>query len=97
MTRELDMGMENIQRLNKINTAFWGIFTLSVAKKHRHNMTEKEVLQALGISSFEPELQDRKNLLHALESDGREDRFDSKCGGLTATTDAVMEPILESL
>jgi len=97
MTRELDMGMENIQRLNKINTAFWGIFTLSVAKKHRHNMTEKEVLQALGISSFESELQDRKNLLHALESDGREDRFDSKCGGLTATTDAVMEPILESL
>jgi hypothetical protein len=97
MTRELDMGMENIQRLDKINTAFWGTFTLSVAKKHRHNMTEREVLQALGISSFESELQDRENLLLALESDGREDRFDSKSGDLTATTDAVMEPILKSL
>jgi len=97
MTRELDAGMDNIERLNKINTTFWGIFTLSVAKKHRHNMTEKEVSQALGISSFESELQDRQSVLQTLESDERGGRCDSKSGGLTATTDAIMEPILESL
>jgi len=97
MTRELDMGMGNIERLNKMNTVFWGIFTLSVARKHRHNMTEEEVLHALGISSFESELSDRQKMLHSLESEGREDRFDEGSTGLAATTDAVMEPILESL
>jgi len=97
MIRELDMGLQNVDRLHDVNTVFWGIFTLSVAQKHRYNMTEDEVLQALGITSFEAELKERRSLLRRLERDGLDDRFDESNDDLTATTDAVIEPILESL
>lgn len=97
MTRELDMGMQNVQRLYEVNTVFWGIFTLSVAKEHCHNMTEQEVLQALGISSFQTELENRRSELRRLEHEGIEDRFDENDEELIAATDAVIEPILETL
>lgn len=97
MIRELDMGMQNVDRLHDVNTVFWGVFTLSVAKKHRYNMTEDEVLQALGITSFEAELEERRSVLRRLERGGLDDRFDESNDELTAATDAVIEPILESL
>jgi hypothetical protein len=97
MVRELDMGMQNIQRLHKVNTVFWGIFTLSVAEKHHYNMTEEEVLQALGIRSIESELETRRSKLRKLERKGLDDRFDESDDELTVATDAMIEPILESL
>jgi len=97
MIRELEMGLQNVERIHDVNCVFWGIFTLSVSQKHRYNMTEEEVLQALGISSFEEELEERRSLLQRLEQDGLDDRFDDSSDGLSATTDVVIEPILESL
>ena len=97
MIRELDMRLQNIERLHDVNTVFWGIFTLSVAQRHRYNMTEEEVLQALGITSFEREVEERRSELRRVERDGLDDRFDDSNDELTAMTDAVIEPILESL
>lgn len=96
LTRELDMELENIQRLHQINKQFWGIFTLSVAREERHHMTEEDVLQALGISSFEAEIQQRRHELDSLEHEARIDRLDDEDDGLTPMTDAVMQPVLES-
>lgn len=97
MVRELDMGIQDVQRLHKVNTVFWGIFTLSVAQKHRYNMTEEEVLQALGIESIEEELDIRRSELRELEQKGLNDRFEESDNELTGVTDAMIEPILESL
>ncbi len=97
MTRELDMGLENVQRLHDVNTVFWGIFTLSVAEKHHYNMTREEVLQALGITSFAKGRGNRRKFLAKLEREGLDDRFDNEDSELTTVTDAMVEPVLESL
>lgn len=97
MIRELDMGMQDVDRLHQLNTVFWGIFTLNVAKKDRHNMTEEEVLETLGVSSFQAEIKKRRGQLRKLERNGLDDRFDKNNNEFTATTDAVIEPIFESL
>jgi len=96
MTRELDMDLENIQRLQDINTTFWEIFTLSVAEKHNYNMTVQEVQEVLGIQSFETERRKRREKLSTLGRRGLEDRFNGGNSDLNATTDAMIEPILES-
>ena len=96
LTRELDMELEDIQRLHQINKQFWGIFTLSVAKQQRYHLTEEDVLQALRIASFESELQQRRHSLHSLENEARIDRLDDQDGGLTPVTDAVIQPIVDS-
>lgn len=97
LTRELDMELEDIQRLHQINKQFWGIFTLSVAREHRYHLTEEDVLQALGLSSFESALQQRRHTLHSLENEARMDRLDGEGDGLTPATDAVMRPVFDSV
>lgn len=97
MIRELDLGLENVQRLHDVNTVFWGIFTLSVAEKHHYNMTREEVLQVLGITSFARERESRRRILAKLERDGLDDRFDNKNCELTIVTDSMVEPILDSM
>lgn len=97
MTRELDMGLENVQRLHDVNIEFWGAFTLTVAKNHHPNMTEDEVLRELGITSFDHELKNRRSRLRRLERAALNDRFDEGGKELTEATDAIVAPILGSL
>ena len=97
MTRELDMGMENIQRLHKVNMGFWGLFALSVAEKHHYDMSREDVFRALGISSFEGEIQNRRGELRKLEREALEDRFDDGGEELTVSTDAIISPVLNSM
>lgn len=97
MTRELDMGMENVQRLHEVNIEFWGIVTLSAAKTHHPNMTEEEVLRELGITSFEEEIENRRSRLRGLERSALNDRFDEGEKELTGATDAIVTPILKTL
>lgn len=97
MTREIDGDLKNLQRMQEINTVFWGIFTLSVAREHHPNMSQDDVLSSLGISSFESATIERREDLYRLEGQSLDDQRSSDDNALTAGTDTMMEPILESL
>lgn len=97
MTREIDADLENVQRMQEINTVFWGIFTLSVAREHHPNMSQDDVLSTLGISSFEDTTTERREELYRLENQSLDDRRAGDDNALTSGTDAMIEPILESL
>lgn len=97
MTREIDMDLKDVQRMQEINTEFWGIFTLSVAREHHPNMSQEDVLNVLGISSFEGTTAERREHLYRLEGQALDDRLSSDDSALTGGTDAMIEPILESL
>ncbi len=96
MIRELDMGLENVDRLQKVNTTFWGIFTLGAAQQQHPNMTEQEVLGSLGLQSFKSERNRRRKKLSRLERESLNNRFEEGSGGLNQVTDSMIEPILES-
>lgn len=96
LTTELDMGMSDKERMFEINTLFWGIFTLSVARNHHHNMTEDDLMVSLGISSFEQEIEERRSEMRELEREGLTDRYEDRDDELDETTDAIVSPLLQT-
>lgn len=97
MTRELNAPQPDIDRLMTANLMFWRIFSLSVAEAHRHDMTREEVMQALGILSFESERQGSRAELRGVEEEALEEKFD---GGLSPESpdaeaaDAIVDSVL---
>lgn len=97
LTTELDNGLKSPTRISDINQAFWGIFSLSVAQDYHYNMSLEEVRQTLEIDSFEHEQAARRQEFNALKRESLYDREDSASERLNATTDAIVEPILDEL
>lgn len=96
MVGETEAGIPDVDRLYDINTTFWGLFSLRVAQLHRHNMTENDVLLALGLSSLDEATQSRRAELRRLERQSLNNQFNDGNSTVSETTDEMIEPILNS-
>lgn len=97
LTTELDNGLKNPTRLSDINQKFWGIISLSIAQDYHYNMSQEEVQQTLNIDSFDEEKVNRRREFNALKRESLYDREEAATDQLNATTDAIVNPILDGL
>jgi hypothetical protein len=87
-------------RLMQIDLLFWRIMSLSIAEEHHHGMSQAEVRDALGISSFKAERAVTRESLTELEDAILDDRYEEGDYPEFTTTennllDALAEPVLE--
>lgn len=96
MNREINSNSFDSARLMQTNLAFWRSFCLSIAEKHKYNMSRSEVLETLDISTFQKARNSSREKLWRLEDDAlSEHSSDSSLTQMDAATDSVMESILE--
>lgn len=99
-TSEVNEAEFDPDRLMQINLLFWRTVSLSLAEEHHHGMSQAEVRDALGISSFEAERAATRESLTELEDAILDDRYEEE-GSPEFTAmennvlDALAEPVLE--
>ena len=76
MTREIHSPEPDIDRMMNANLSFWRTFSLTIAENHRHEMTKKDVLDALDIESFDSARKTSRSDLRRIEEEALEARFD---------------------
>lgn len=76
ITRELYNDEIVIERMMEVNTAFWGTFSITLARNHRHEIDLEGVKQVLSLNSLEAAHKKRRQLIRKFDSEGVKDKFE---------------------
>lgn len=75
ITRELYNDEMSVERMMEVNTAFWGTFSITLARNHRHEIDLEGVKRVLSVDSLEAAHKQRRQLIRKYDSEGVTDKF----------------------
>jgi hypothetical protein len=98
ITREIHSHSPDPSRLMTVNITFWRVFALDLAQRHLQGMTQKEVREHLGITSFEEAQSGAINDLAQFEKEDINSKFSDSTTKLEMerkAADELVAPILQ--
>lgn len=75
ITREVYNDEMSVERMMDVNVKFWGVFSITLAKAYRHEISLQDVSRVLSVNSLDDAQEQRRRRIRDLDAEGVQDKF----------------------